>query len=142
MRGHHDDGITCGVYKPTTDNTLKDLKTFRDFLYRDFKDHLKNEKMLPILNQPVRLYGTAKTHKFASPNIITTGKLKFRPIIAQNGTYKLLVDENPYIIRNTQDFPSILKVKPPLETDEEYVSNDVESLFTNIPVRDNSLHPC
>ena len=26
-----DDGITCGVYKPTTDNTLKDLKTFRDF---------------------------------------------------------------------------------------------------------------
>ena len=31
-----DDGITCGVYTPTTDNTLKDLKIFRDFLYRNF----------------------------------------------------------------------------------------------------------
>ena len=24
-----DDGIACGVYTPTTDNTLKDLRTFR-----------------------------------------------------------------------------------------------------------------
>ena len=32
-----DDGITCDVYSPTTDNTLKDLNTFRDFIYRNFK---------------------------------------------------------------------------------------------------------
>ena len=82
-----DDGITCGVYTPRTDNTLKDLKTFGDFLYCNLKDHPKYEKMLPILKQPERLYGTAKTHKFASPDIITTEKLKFRPIIAQTGTY-------------------------------------------------------
>ena len=99
--------------------------------------------MLPTSNQPARLYGTAKTYKSASPDIITTEKLKFRPIIAQNGTYtynaaqviaeylKPLVDENPYIIRNTQDFPSILKAEPPLEMDEEYLSYDVKSLFTN-----------
>ena len=34
-----------------------------------------------------------------------------------------------------QDFPSILKPKL-LETDEVYVSYEVESLFTNKPVRE------
>ena len=65
--------------------------------------------MLPTSNQPARLYGTAKTHIFTSPDIITSEKLKFRPITAQTGTYtykaaqvipkylKPLVDENPYI---------------------------------------------
>ena len=70
-----DDGITYGVYAPATDNKLTDLKTFRDFLY--FKDHPKYEKMLPTSNQHARLYGAAKTHKFASPDIITTEILKF-----------------------------------------------------------------
>ena len=51
-----DDSITCGVYTPTTDNTLKDLKTFGDFLYRNFKDHLQYEKMLPTSNQPLLDY--------------------------------------------------------------------------------------
>ena len=41
-----DGGVTCGAYTPTTDNTLKDLKNFFDFLYRNFKDHPKYEKML------------------------------------------------------------------------------------------------
>ena len=40
------------------------------------------------------------------------------------------------MIRNTQDFPSILKAEPPLETDEKYVSYDVAALFTNITVRE------
>ena len=134
-----DDGITCSVYTPTTDNTLKDFKTFRDFQYRNFKDLPKYEKILLTSNQAARLFGTANF-------IITIEKFKFRPIIAQTGTYtynaaqviaeylKPLVDESPYVIRNTQDFPSILIAEPTLETDEEYVSYDVESLFTNIPI--------
>ena len=152
IRAMIDDGITCGDYTLTTDNTLKDLKKFCDFLYRNFENHPNYEKMLPTSNQPARLYGTAKTHKFTSPDIIANEKLKFwpRPIIAQTGTYtynaaqvtaeyvKLLVYENPYLISNTQDLPSILKAEPPLETDEEYVSYDVESLFTNILVRETT----
>ena len=55
-----DDGVTCGVYISTRDKILKDLKTFRDFLYRNFKDHRKYEKMLPTSNKPAQLYGTAK----------------------------------------------------------------------------------
>ena len=48
-----------------------DLKTFRDFLYRNFKDHLKHEKMLLTSNQPEQLHGTAKLlHKLASTHTI------------------------------------------------------------------------
>ena len=69
MQAMIDDGITCGVYTPTTDNTLKDLKTLRDFLYRNFKNHPKCKKMLPTSNQPAPLSGTTKAHKFTSPDI-------------------------------------------------------------------------
>ena len=95
------------------------------------------------------LYGSVKTHNCASPDIITTEKLKFRLILGQTGTYTynaaqvtaehlkpLTDDENPYIIHNTQEFSSIIKAEPPLETDEEYVSYNAESMFTNIPVRE------
>ena len=108
-----DDGITCDVQRSKSDNTLKDLKTFHELLYRLFKDHSENEDMLPTSSESTRLYGTAKTHKFGSPGMITNEKLKFRPTIAQTGSYiynkaqvlveylKPLVDENSYIICNT-----------------------------------------
>ena len=41
--------------------------------------------------------------------------------------------ENEYKIDDTQPFLSILKQQTPLSLAEEYVSYDVESLFTNIP---------
>ena len=74
--------------------------------------------------------------------------LKFGPIISQVGTHtynaakvignylKPLVEENEYIIKNTQDFAEIIKNQSPLNEEEEYVSYDVESLFTNIPVHE------
>ena len=74
--------------------------------------------------------------------------MKFHPIIAQTGTYtynvaqaiakylKPLCSENNYIIRNTQEFPMPLKQQNPLLPDKEYVSYDVESLFTNVPVHE------
>ena len=39
--------------------------------------------MKPDSNQPVRLHGTAKTHKFETLEDITVVDLKFRPIIDQ-----------------------------------------------------------
>ena len=42
--------------------------------------------------------------------------------------------QNEYKINDTQSFPSMLKDQTPLNPNEEYVSYDVESLFTNIPV--------
>ena len=38
------------------------------------------------------------------------------------------------MIRNTHEFSPILKDKTTSQTNEEYVSYDVESLFTNIPL--------
>ena len=89
---------------------------------------------------------TAKTHKFTNIDEMTVGKLKFRPIIGQTGTYtynaaqviakyfKPLCSGNNYIIRNTQEFPMSLKQQDLLSPDEEHVSYDVESLFPNVQV--------
>ena len=108
--------------------------------------------MKPSSNQPVMLYGTAKTHKFEEINNITKDTLKFRPIIAQTGTcyyntaqvigqyLKPLCAENNFIITNTQDFASMIKEQPPLQDNEEYVSYDVESLFTNVPINETIDH--
>ena len=96
--------------------------------------------------QPGQLYGSAKTHKFDRISDINVEKIKFRPIISQVGTFthaaakvignylKPLVEDNEYIIKNTQDFATIISEQPALDPTEEYVSYDVESLFTNVPV--------
>ena len=45
------------------------------------------EEILPRSNQPGQLYGTTKTRKFTNTDEITIDNLKFRPLIAQTGTY-------------------------------------------------------
>ena len=104
--------------------------------------------MLPKSNQSAQLCGTAKTYKFTNIEEITIDNLKFHPIIAQTGTYtynaaqvigeylKPLCSGNSYIIRNTQEFLILLKQQDPLLPDKQYVSYDVESLFTNVPVHE------
>ena len=102
--------------------------------------------MLPSSNQPTPLYGTAKTHKLDAINNIKFDPLKFRPTIAQTGTYmdktaqviseylKPLYEINDFIIKKTQNFAQLIREHHPLEENEENVSYDVESLFTNIPI--------
>ena len=43
------------------------------------------------------------------------------------------LNDSKYIIHDTQTFPNILKENP-INDDEEDLSYDVESLFTNVPV--------
>ena len=97
--------------------------------------------MLPSSNQPAQLYGTAKTHKFDDINEITVDSLKFRPIIAQTGTYmyktaqviseylKPLHENNNFVIKNTQNLAQLIREQPPLEENEEYASYDVNRYF-------------
>ena len=104
--------------------------------------------MLPKSNQPGQLYGTATTHKFDNIEDITLEHLKFRPMIPQSGTYtyyagqviadylKPLCGDNDYIIRNTQESPKLLQQQDLLFPNEEYVSYDVKSLFTNVPIQE------
>ena len=121
---------------------------FQGFLHRNFKDkHHKYEEMRPASHEPGKLYATAKTHKSSSLDHITVDNLMFRPIISQVGTYtyngsrvisqylKPLCD-NEYKINDTQTFASMIKNQTPLSSDEEYISYDVESLFTNKPVEE------
>ena len=103
--------------------------------------------MYSVSNQPGKIYGTAKTHKFEHNHQINVTNLKFRLIIDQAGTYlynaaKVIsnylkpLTKNQYSIRDTQSFPTTIKSLPSLKEDEEDVSYDVESLFTNIPVQE------
>ena len=83
------DGISTGVYAPTEDKTLRDLKFFQDFLRRNSKDKYdKYKEMIPASHDPGKLYATTKTHKFNSLDDITVEyNLKFRLITSQIGTY-------------------------------------------------------
>ena len=83
-----DDGIKNGIYKLADDNTLKDLKLFKSFLYRSFRKYKHCKEILSKSNHPGQVYVTAKTHKFIYIDEITIDNLKTtRPIIAQTGTY-------------------------------------------------------
>ena len=45
------DDIIKGTYVETTDNTLKELSRFQDFLYRNFHDYERYKDMKPDRNQ-------------------------------------------------------------------------------------------
>ena len=78
------DGISKDIYAPTEDTIPRDLKSFQDFLRRNFKDKYDKMRkmtriMRPALHEPGKLYATTKTHKFNSSDDITVDNLKFRP---------------------------------------------------------------
>ena len=139
-------GISEGKYVKTEDNILKELKSFQSFIYRHFKKSTLYKDMMPSSHQPARFFTSAKTHKFENFDDINIKELKLRPIIDQTGTcyyktgkviaqYLKPLTKNEFVINNTQDFPSMLN-RVELSEDEEDVSYDVESLFTNIPINE------
>ena len=112
----------------------------------DLGKHEKYNSLYPSSHQPARLFASAKTHKFNSYDEITIENLKLRPIIDQSGTMtyntsKYIADylkplaNNDFIIKDTQQFPSLIK-NFTLKKDEETVSYDVDSLFTSIPLKE------
>ena len=137
------EGRKRGTYEQSTDTTKQDLETFQSFLHRNFKNHPSYDKMRPKSNQPAKLYATAKTHKFNNLDEVTVEKLKFRPIVDQTSTatydaakvigeYLRPLSLNEYKINDCLKSPDMIKVLPPLQKNEEYVSYDVDSLFMNI----------
>ena len=137
-------GLADGTYVESEDTTIDDLNHFRDFLYRNFKEHPKYKEMLPTSHRPARMYGSAKTHKFNNYDDITVANLKLRPIMDQTGTmtytasqiiaeYIRPLNDSEYMMKDTLKFPTIL-TETPIKDDEEDLSYDVESLFTNVPL--------
>ena len=80
-------GIESVTYVQCEDTTINDLKLFQDILRQNFKRHEKYAKMRPVVNQPAKLFATAKTHKFNNIEDINVEELKFRPIKDQAGTF-------------------------------------------------------
>ena len=60
---------------------MQDLKTFQNFLTRNFKLTLPLQKIKPTSKQPAFLCGTAKTHKFSNTDEINKDNLKLRPMV-------------------------------------------------------------
>ena len=82
------DGISKGVYViEENDNTLTELKSFQNFICRNFKKYEKYKEMRPTSSQPARLFATAETHKFTDIKQININDLKLHPIIDQTGTH-------------------------------------------------------
>ena len=135
-----EEGIKNGTYEEADDTTVQDFKRFQDFLCQNFKKYEHYNEMYLESNE------SAKIHKFDSTDNIELTKLKFRPIIGQTGTY---TDKEAKVIsrylkplcdseytEDTQSFTKLIKELPPIKEDEEDVSYDIESLFTNIPIND------
>ena len=94
--------------------------------------------MRPASSQPARLFATAKTHRFTDAKQININYLKLRQIIDQTGTHlygcsKIITEYLQPLAIDTLSFPDILREKP-LDKNEEYVSYDVDLLFTSIPL--------
>ena len=141
------EGIKRRTYERSADTKKQDLETFQSFLYQNFKNHPNYDKMRPKSNQLARLYAIAKTCKFNDLDEITVEKLKFRPIVDQTGTatydavnvigeYLKPLTFNEYKINDCLKFPDMIKALPLLQKNVEYVSYDVDSLFTNIPLKE------
>ena len=131
----------------SADKTKKDFEFFQSILHRSFINYLSYDKMRPNSSQTIRLYATAKTHKLNDLDDIIVEKLIFRPIVDQTGTatypatkvigkYLNLLPCSEYKISDCLKIPDLLKVLPPLQKDEEYVSYYVDSLFRKIPLKE------
>lgn len=125
------------AYNPTARVTRRIRAVVRDF--RDLFDEDVFERLYkPKIVLPPRLYGLPKVHKTSVP---------LRPIVSQisSPTYDLakhvasvlqpLVGKTFSFVKDSRHFIDILKgVK--LEPEEIMVSFDVESLFTNVPLKE------
>ena len=142
-----EEGISKATYERTDDTTLQDLKSFQDFLYRNFYNYVNYQKMYRHSNQPAKLYGTAKTHTFKDIKEITKERIELQPIIDQTSTYTYgaaqviyqypkSLYKNEFTMEDTQSFSKKITDFPPLENEEQDVSYDVESLFNNMPLKE------
>ena len=111
-------------------------KLLSDLLKEDKISKVLHDKMRPRGSQPPRLYGLAKVHKTATP---------LRPVLSMPGSaYFNVARQVAYWLSNvpecqinssTKSICDSLK-EVHLEDDEELVSFDVVSLYTNVPVKE------
>ncbi|KAI5644679.1 hypothetical protein NE865_03331 [Phthorimaea operculella] len=130
------------VYKPVNYNPTARVYNRIRTLIKDHEDLFTEDDYVnlhrPRTVQPPKLYGLPKVHKSNVP---------LRPIVSQIGspTYDLakhvagvlqnLVGQTSSYVKNSRHFIDIISDLR-LEPDEMLVSFDVESLFTNVPIKE------
>ena len=73
------DRIRKGVYViEENENTLTELKSLQNFIYRNFKQYEKHKEMKPTSSQAARLFATVKTHKFTDTKQINISNSKYQ----------------------------------------------------------------
>ena len=115
----------------------KDVYEAKDFTYSDLKNIIKNDKSV-VLDLFVGIM-LREDYDMKLQNMIDDGISQgiYSPTV---DTYLKPLCQNEYKINDTQSFASQIKEQPPLNENEEYVSYDVDSLFTNIPVQETIDH--
>ena len=102
--------------------------------------------MLPLSHQPARFSASAKTHKFDNISDINVNNLKLLPIIGERRHVTTKQGKLYQIIWNRWQRINLLSTihkifhqlsNLSISEDEEDVSYDDESLFTNILIKDN-----
>ena len=59
------DGASKVVYAiEENDNILAELKSFQNFIYKNFQKHEKYKEIRSTTSRPARLFATMKIHKF------------------------------------------------------------------------------
>ena len=98
-------------------------------------------KLKPIGSQPARLYGLVKVHKNSTPvrPVLTMPGSSYYKIATYVADWLSAVEECKINSSTKQISDSLKHIK--LEEDEELVSFDVSSLYTNVPVIE-SINVC
>ena len=125
------------------DPTIKREKSLQRFLrklkQKDFFTDIDYNKLYPSGSSPARIYGLPKLHKFSQGDLFP----KLRPIVSSIGTFNynlskflcnLLSPHVPSDYSSKDTFSFISSLKASNLTGNYFVSFDVSSLFTNIPL--------
>ena len=104
-------------------------------------DNVKYENIYPSGSFPAKIYGSPKMHKPFDSNSLPN----FRPIVSSIGTYnynlskylcELLSPNLPNEFCTTDTFTFVEELKEVSINNKFLVSYDVNSLFTNIPLKE------
>ena len=112
----------------------------RNLKQKNFFDEIESDKLYPSGSAPTRMYGIPIIHKFSSSDSFP----KLRPVVSSIGTFNynlahFLCDllsplvPNDYSCKDTFSFASQIENANLSKT---FVSYDVTSLFTNIPLQE------
>ncbi|CAF3946846.1 unnamed protein product [Rotaria sp. Silwood1] len=124
--------------EPTISRENALTTVLRQMKYEEYLAQQEYKYIKPVGSVPARLYGLPKVYKDNVP---------LRSILSciKSYNYKLgkflaniikPIRDSPYSLKNTNDFLKFIQQNSHLSNNNRMISFDIQSLFTNIPVRE------